>query len=703
MQRIVVVIALMCAGLMASPFRDVLFLKNGEEVRCTILRITEKQAIVRMKEGEKKYDLKEVVRATMTHERKGDLWMNVKDIDDNTLLEAIATAQSRKNDFPLASYVVLESAQNYSFDSKGKCRYTNRSIVLILNQRAKNVWASYSFGFTAPWQTGDIDFCRTVASDGSVYHLDDAALEFSEPMQWTPQYNCYRKIKFAVPHLGVGCVMDFQYHIDYAFSDFMHPITAKTSFGGDEPILNKSLTIEYPQSLGDNFVAFDAYREPVKVSKNGTTALGWSEKNIAPFVREPNTAPASMFLASVWVGFGTDLDKAQKALSDSLNKAFKPSKKLDKFTDSLLTGCKTPLERFSKIYEYLNVSYRTTYIGPGMYSWFPTPVDKVFASGVANNLDLCAMMVYMCGHAGLSGKIVYASGVSDADAILEVPSLGFYGSPLVEVMIDARRIVCSPMWKYAPFTVIPTDQCGQKALFIGANEFHVGTVPNNIIENYASLETVDVALQPNGDANVRLTRVYGDIAGIGYKYYRDTRKDQLDKDFETEAGSYLPGAKMNSYSLTGIFSTDSTVVVKFDIFVPQFAQTDGKQKLAFQLPGLNYSTSSYSLETRTTPMYFSEPQLAVRIWRINEPAAFGHEFIPQKVVVNGDSAIYNLEFDTHKTSQLVVREMNLRLKKLVTIEGYPKYRADYITLSKTGKNWILLDAVKENKESKKKR
>jgi len=692
MKKIIFLCAIIITVLSASAFRDIIFLHNGEEVRCNVKKIDSKTIVVETIDGTKKFSKSDVIRLTMTHPRMGDNWETMKDIDDSLLLATIEKVGEAKK-YPSASSITLYHSIDYTFDSDRSCRETVRKIILILNERGKNMNSTSLFQFIEPNQTGDVDFCRTIIiADSSIYHLDDAALEFAEPSSQYPQYNFRRRIKFAPPQMSIGAVIDFQYHIDQKITDPIHPLVAKVIFGDSEPILHKEFKISIPKNISENFIKYTGYLPPIQKSENGANVYLWEKDDIAPTVRENWQAPFEMFLPTVWVGFGIDEGKLLKALSDSFNIALDGSPQLDALVDSLTQNAKTSKEKFDKIYEYLNLSFRKAYVGMGSCKYFPRKVSDIFSDGIANNLDISVLMCYMLNHLGIESKLVLGSSILNNSAISNIPSLSFFSSPSTAAKIGGKWIFANPMSKYSPSNIISSNFAGQQALWIGKKSVQMAKSPYNPLDIYTDTDTLWILLKPNGDADVKEKNVYGLANGISTKYYRETQKEQLDNYFQTSAGDFHPGASLIDYSIIGLNGLDSNAVINENIFAPNLAQTAGKKLLAFQIPGLEYNAGGFGQPMRKTPIWHSTPSVYNCIWIIKLPEKYKPDYIPEPLSIKLDSLTYDLSFKYDKVSRsLTVIEHSERTDRFVPVDDYQKLRAAMFQRAKGSKKWIVLE------------
>jgi len=634
----------------------------------------------------------------MTHPRKGDDWEIVEDIDDSLLISTLDKIDQARQ-YPDASYAILHHSVEYTFslpksedNSPIKCTRTDRKIVLILNERGKNMNASQSFHYLAPYQNADIDFCRTITPDGRIYHLDDSALEFAEPNQYYPQYNYLRRIKFAPPQISIQSIVDMQYHIDYDIVDALHPTAVKMIFGGDEPILLRKLTVRIPQGLPENFIRYYGFSPPDEYKKDNEKILVWQMENIAPTIKETWSAPAEMYLPTIWVGFAVDEAKVLRALSDSLAQSLDGSPVLDSTINSLLAGYDTPQEKLNRIYEYLNLSFRHCNIGPAQSLWFPRKVSEIFDDGIANRLDLSALMCYMLKKAGIESRLLYSSKVVDSDAIETVPTLSFFDIPMVSAKIDDEWTFHYPNRKYLPPGIIPNNCVGQQALWVSPSYVQMAQLPFNSISEYAIVETLWIKLSSQGDADVEQKKCYGNVESQSIRHYREVPVEQVDKYFQISAGKFHPGANLIEYSIIGINSLDSTVIAKDKLFAPELAQSAGEKLLAFQLPRLEYKPSSYGQPTRKTPIWFWSPQKRQTVWIVELPPKFKPKYIPEPVTITLDSMNYSLNITYEdKSNTLIAIADRIFTDRFIPAESYPQLRDAMFRWANISKNWIIME------------
>ncbi len=689
MKKAIILVGIITATLVfGAVFRDILFLKNGEEVRCNILEINKNKIVAETEQGKKTFKREEVVRLTMTHPRPGDDWKTISDIKDSLLLAALSLKDKAKQ-FPGASYVILHQSIKYEFTSDTTARKTVRNIILILTERGKGVNATKMFYFLKPYQDGDIDFCRTITPDSNVYHLDDAAFELAEMYNMYPQYNFWRRIKVAPPQISAGAVVDYQYHIDFNLVNSTHPLADRIVFGGEEPILHKEVVVEVPENLPDDFIRYHGL-VPKEEHKDGKKIYRWEKDDIQPVVHEVWTAPYPLFLPTLWLGFNTDEAKLMKTLADSFKVALDGSSDLDKFVDSL-TANLSPDKKFLKIYEYLNITFRKAGIGMSQFKWFPRRVSEVFSDGIANPLDLATLMCYMLQHAGIKSQLIYASNQIDAAALEDVPSLAFFGRPLVAAEINGKWVISNPFAKYLPPGNIPSDNEGQMGLWVSTDGVQMKQLPLNDPNTYSTVDTFWIDLSPTGDGKVKIKTVYGDYNSTGIRAYRERQKKQIDRDFETAAGDFHPGAKLENYKIIGLGSLDSTIIIEKTLTAPQIAQSAGEKLLAFQFPELEFVPSAFGAPERKTPIWFGEPVITRRVWIVKIPKKFKAEYIPSEFSFKVDSLNYHLSFKYDKKNHSVVAiEDKEYFDRLIPAEDYPQLRAAMFRRAQATKSWVIL-------------
>jgi len=59
MRRYALLVLIIVSLALGAAYRDVLFLKNGEEIRGNVIKITKKEVVIETKEGKQKYKIDE--------------------------------------------------------------------------------------------------------------------------------------------------------------------------------------------------------------------------------------------------------------------------------------------------------------------------------------------------------------------------------------------------------------------------------------------------------------------------------------------------------------------------------------------------------------------------------------------------------------------------------------------------------------------
>ncbi len=676
-----VIVAIFC-GIIAAQntfFRDVVYLSAGEEVRCEVLTIDDKTVTVRTTSGMRTFRTDEILRITFTQKRLGDTWKTVEDINDSTLLAAIDVAQSIA-ETTFSSQVILHESVNYELAQDSTLTKTVRVISLILTEAAKGENATLSFEFVSPKMNGDIMFCRTVTADGKIFHLDDAAYEFSQPTMNFVDYNFLRRIKFAPPQLNCGCVLDYCYRIKYSKLAFDYPILETVYFGASLPTIEKIIVAKYPKTLEKLVRHMQTKSVPaVESLVNGeNVTVRWQMFSPQLFVTEALAAPKETFMPTLWLCFDYDTRDVRNQLGaffiNSYSASDIPTRAMDSTTSTLTAQCATSGEKLEKILAFFHKTIRKAPAGIFETGFRLVPISQVFDRGTAGELDGAHLLCSLLKLCDINARMVLVPDFWNNVAANELHTFAVFQNVLVAATIDNKTVYIDPLDEFAPASYFPPQFFGQKPFIWSSDTVYAAKLPAVADKFFERAETITVTIDKKGDAKIVKTNVAGSYSAAPLRSSFRQGSDKMRMSLEQNTFARCNECELASFEFTGIEDVASTVVLK-QVFNAKSLIDSKAKNFAFELPFAKTENTIFATEKRASPMFFAEPQFLTRVWKIVLPAGLKVHFLPNNYSARLDSALFSLEYKTLSSDTIMVYEQWRFSKKLVSASDYIDYKS----------------------------
>lgn len=686
----------------------IIILKEGEEIRGTLLRIEKGKIYFRSAEGKDLvYAKSKVERIELPKIRKFNDITNIRDIKDALLKELIAKAPKQMGP---AQYVTLSETDTLQIAKDGSWNRKKRVIAKVLLDRGKNQVGNQLFYYLAKQQECEIVYARTINPDGNVYNLEDKAVNDGSIYNSVPIYENQRQLKFALKKLQAGSVVDYEIEWRTKKGTPQYPLYLAEIFADTEPILSKTVRIIAPRSLLVP-LSFDERRfqnsppEITQADEGENHITTFTVKNIPAFrLQEYDIPPWWDFMPRLAVansGSWADIIKTHQSLSNLgyLGEKLLNAETLkahEKKAKELTKGLKTNKEKLAALYEFVARKLRSADVPLSSTDYVPHHPSLILTESRANSLDKCSLFVHMAKSLGMKADLLFVRSRDSGNVDPAAPSIRQFNG----VIAGTEQGCVSFESNSYRFGQIPAHYEGSMALGMNLSKLSIPGVEPSAVPGLLSITMLaperhlierDYKIKLLADNSlhiVRKTVIHGEDEA-DYRGWRFQRKAAVDKIIASQVGAISPNAVLIKYSISKLDDYGIPVTIETEYKITNYAQPAGNLKL-LKLPEMQGSAFVVAKPKRFLPIQRSKKRKSITRMSIETPKGFGVYFVPKSWQHKDNVLSYTATFKNGANKIDFVQEFSLN-SEIIAPQDYPEYKKYVETQVELMNQWLILE------------
>jgi transglutaminase-like putative cysteine protease len=523
-----------------------------------------------------------------------------------------------------ANAVVLCDYGTITFSAELNIVFKRHVRIKILNKAAYDAWGTHRVSYYAKEGTQRLKDLAgmTITRDekGSVVHheLDDDAI-FKEEYD-----NGMEEVRFTLPSLSPGCIVEFRYTIVSEGWGFMPEWT----FQGSEPTLWSELRLTCPSFIAFGIV-WEGY-ERFSVQEQEEVHLRYIVAGIegvykasyqrwvvrdAPAIREePFMTTVNDYVMKIKFqlssyaqpGFGVKnylntWEKLVEELNDDreFGKRLRESSDIRKQSSAITAGLADPLAKMKAIYD----NVRSTIVWNEKEQWYSKKdLDDVLTEKKGNSAEINLLLISMLRASGLTAHPVLISTRSNGKVQKLYPIYTQFDYVLGLVKIGEKEMLLDATDRLRPYWVLPRRALNHVGLVIEEGQSHrwIDIVP----ASKAIVNTVAVVqLSAEGELRGEVDKLYSDYSAADQRRAQNKTTDaEYIKDvFETTTS----GISVDSFAIAMRDSTAKPLGIRAKISAAQYAQSLNDFLYVNPMISVRMTESSLKLARRTFPVDFA--------------------------------------------------------------------------------------------------
>lgn len=639
---------------------DVIYTNKGEEIECGIIEIDDEYVYAVTEDGDIVLRIEDLRSVDIAKRRRGYQWETIDDITDPILKEALNVDLSEYGDM---GYVNIRVEKKFTINNDSSYIYSIRYIRAITEEKGRTA-GTLAFNYRNKEENIEVDFARTITSEGRVLHLREIAIEDASVYSRIPPYENLHERKFAMREVKPGNILDFGVSINGKITD-ESPYVMDITLGDAGPTLSGIVEVVAPKDFELSWQEWNI-EKPVITRGSNRKFIQWKVEDLPPLVQESNRPPITYILPRVVVGLENTWEKVIENFRLNLR---------GDYTAEGMTS--------EEIYKEIIRAVHFIDIPSYTSSPYPKSVKEITNNRVANSLDKAHLLYIAYRSAGLPIDFILVRSKERGELADEVPSLYQFDGALIKVGDD----FLDPASELNPYGYVRVKYQGTKGLSLREKGF-IDIPLFNADKEKVSIKR-EINLDENGDAHVDEHHSYFGNQVLLIRQLRYMREEEKRNAIESFINRSIPNAELKNYTIEHL--GDITPEITFDL--EYNAQALGLKEgdfILLHLPGIQYSAYSVGALERNYPIYWgvlstSENEITIQI-----PEGYKIRYIPGGVEAGSNSLEFKSEV-LKSGNKIIYRDSYIDKDEMVPVEEYTDYKKAIMQIATLPEEWIILE------------
>ncbi|MDD4005526.1 MAG: DUF3857 domain-containing protein [Elusimicrobiaceae bacterium] len=664
---------------------DLVHLNKGGEINGSLIRLDSAAAIVEVAGETRSYPRGELMKIQFVSEYRPGPADPLAGPVIKQLLAAPPGPQAYPDDAFLTELmeVTVDIGKDKSYSVK------KRAVRYVLKERGKSPAAFVTLDYLPDLQTITIDHAYSV-TDGSVSYLTDLSVMEGSAFIGYPAYNKMKTMKFAIPNVQTGSVLDYGYTVKTQYNA-AYPYFGEIAFRYFEPVKLYRLTVNVPDGLALSYAEHNMSpgRSFSKKRAAGLTAYTWELRNLRSYRQEPDMPPFLHYSPAVKLSLKESWAGVRGVIAPLIEKQLSVTPEIAARAAALTAGKNSQLEKAEALYNWVAAEIKYQEVGLDQYSYIPQNTADIFAARAGNRLDKPFLLYALLSAAGFKPVFAYAA---DRDSLFDetLPNIRQFAAGECLVTIGGKNLVLAPFDDRHRFDEPDYQIQGTRALRLLGGENKPALLANPLAPaDREGLEQAgEFALDENGNLKGSFSeRAFGETQAA-VREYKNYKKEDLDRAMEQRAHSIHPRARLEGYTLENETDLSKNVAYKMSISVDGYALKAGDYMI-FKAPGAQYFAYDVGLARRELPLFWYLRERTAKKITVRLPGGYALYHAPAPLALKTAGSSFSASYRTAGAELLFSDEFR-RERTLLPVADYARYKAFIETLARFSENWVVL-------------
>lgn len=452
----------------------------------------------------------------------------------------------------------------------------HQHVAQVHNDEGARQYRSYGIQYDPDSQRVDVRLARVYRKDGTI--LDSVRTyeqQLGEP--WYRIYYDTRALVVVFPDLRAGDMVELRYRIDDVahrnlFSDYFGDLQPWKGFS---PVVRSEYVLITPATR-------KFYTNEPKLPGLALSSKVDGDRRISRYVAEdlsaivaetgmPGITEASPYLhVSTYKGW-EDVGRWYWGL---IKDQLYADESLKRTVAELVEGSKDNREKVQRIHNWVVANTRYVGLEFGIHGYMPYRVPLIVQRGFGDCKDKASLMYTMMREAGIDARIVLVrtrrnGAIGERPASLAVFDHAITYVPEFDLYLDGTA-------EHSGTTELPVQDQGVTVLVVGPDSAELRRTPVLPAEQNARTRTLQVALAPDGSAQVQANETVTGAEAAGYRSYYQAAGTRAER-FERSLASLYPGVELQEQKFQPLSDLEQPVRYSYRVKVPQLGRWDGDE------------------------------------------------------------------------------------------------------------------------------
>jgi hypothetical protein len=591
--------------------------------------------------------------------------------------------------------------------------------VQILSEKGKAAGFD-NWNYDSEKEEINIDHAYSI-NDEEVTPLSSRTIKTAMVHSAYPQYQRQKNIKFAMPKIRKGTILDYQVTRKVKSDAFLHPFAVGLSRGsaGDavsldaghnsswnaapacfwpvENLLRKELFVEVPTNSDMRITLLNNDSNTITMAKtekdNYNTYHFYNKEPLIARKNESNLPPISEFVPMVLFSKKVEWPNLHKQLLPLYTETAADRKA----AESLLTRLKKEKGKITEeiISNFVALEIEGLPVELRDYDVKPKSIVEIIEKRKASRLDAAWLLVNLLKAAKIDATMAFTinSGFS-RDIPMEHPALFYLESPIVRIKNEVGKIhyilPSAPYLNYLDSSVVLE---GIDVLVVEKKALITEKIPRTKRSHLSTV--INTKLSENGSLSVD---TYQTIArGIHQSQFRQLRSVNPKKYpliAQNVASALHPNAVLKTFDFKNIKELSGQVTLDFTLDIPNYCTRAGNLFFMKLLDVSHFMTRDATpAERLNAGIDLGNGDLVTRQAEYEIPAGFSVYYLPSPRKVETQWFTYRAEI-THEGNKLLFNEVTQITDPSIPKEQYSLYQNFRKTMADFSEEYIIFEKQK---------
>jgi tetratricopeptide (TPR) repeat protein len=609
------------------------------------------------------------------------------------LVEALKN-DIKQTEYPDADSVVVFEDEQVTLNKDNTSVIELHALVKVMNEKGRDKWAELDFGYDSTYERIELDFARTVTTDGQVIvagaeHIRDVSRYMNFPM-----YSNARAFIVSMPQVTDGAYIEYKLRIVKNKLINEKDISVIYSLLGRSPVKRSTIAVRAPKESGLTASVINGERWPLGLAKDaavsekaGVTELRYEFRDVPMIIPEsqmpelPVVNPAIVFSTfDSWDAFAAwwrNLYQDKMVLSDE-TKAF---------VKKLVANAPDVREKARRVYEFCSRKVRYVGIEYGDAGYEPHKAEEVFFNRYGDCKDQAILLVSMLREIGIAAYPVLIP-TDDAYDLQEKTVASYFDHAIACAQINGERVYMDPTASTAQFGVLPTADQDRGVLVFTDKGYEIARTPQQPANGVLLAMVMDV----KDDETAKVTRrlEYSGFYAAAYRqYYIDTPPSVIKDTLLRKARSIASLAELTDMRIDKVDDYAENPVLSYGFTAPNLLGKAGVLRVMPTLIEEHLGAENIDKNAREFPIDLGGLYTLTTDIEIKLPATLSIEHLPEKVVIDNAWYAYESSYTVMEAS-VAVHEVFTVKKRFVAPAEYKDFKKSVEVLLNESKNQIIL-------------
>ena len=496
---------------------------------------------------------------------------------------AVAAALKRPADasvYPQAGAVVLLDERIVTLHPDGSTTTEGHRLIRILQDRARRSRSDQKIAFRGASQSCEVLTALTHLPSGETRKAEaNGIMEVSDPeAARAPFYSTARLKVVSFPGVQAGAALELKYLLkplpQRATEDDPGFFSGWAEFGGEDPVLEKTLVVRVPEGTPLAFQLFNGLADPRISTEGGTTQYVWTARDRPQIIRESNAVPNGELVPRVVFTTARNPTELGRWLWDRFDSAALPDAAVKAKAVELAGALPGPEAKVERLALFVTQEIRNVNLALGRVGFRPTPAAAILANRYADPRDKFTLFRALLRGLDLDARPVLVH--RDRTRLSGLACLDEYQGLLAQVSLPSGPRLYDLGLSQGRLGMLLPSVAGCPALRVTPAGAEPMTTPAVTEGRQFARAQWTLAVEPGGDLAARIVMTFDGLFDADIRSRLSGRNEDSRRVFlQGVADGLRKGARLERFEVSDLLDLTRAPVISMDIRVPRFASRQG--------------------------------------------------------------------------------------------------------------------------------